>query len=49
MAADDNGRKGQARTQIIPDTFHFAQLLFQNGGDILDPANTRAAFDGWTG
>jgi multiple sugar transport system substrate-binding protein len=47
--ADDTGRTGKARVQIVPDTFHFAQILFQQGGDILDPTGTQAAFAGREG
>jgi multiple sugar transport system substrate-binding protein len=43
--ADRNGRKGKARMQIGPDTFHFAQLLFQDGGAFLDTSGRRATFD----
>jgi multiple sugar transport system substrate-binding protein len=32
--------------QVLPDTFHYAQLLFQNGGSILTPDGKKAAFDG---
>jgi ABC-type glycerol-3-phosphate transport system substrate-binding protein len=31
--------------QVLPDTFHYAQLLFQNGGSILNADGTKAAFD----
>lgn len=45
-AADANGQKGKSRIMIGPDTFHFAQLLFQNGGDFLTKDGGRAAFAG---
>jgi ABC-type glycerol-3-phosphate transport system substrate-binding protein len=31
--------------QVLPDTFHYAQLLFQNGGSILTADNSKAAFN----
>lgn len=48
-AADKNGQPGRSRVQIGPDTFHFAQLLFQDGGTMLDPAGERATFAGASG
>jgi multiple sugar transport system substrate-binding protein len=37
-------KPGKDRLQILPDTFHFAQFLYQAGGDILGPGNHKAAF-----
>ncbi|MEU7896148.1 sugar ABC transporter substrate-binding protein [Nonomuraea sp. NPDC049152] len=34
----------KGKVQVLPDTFHFAQFLFQAGGDIL--ADGKAAFHG---
>jgi len=48
-AADRNGQQGKSRVQIGPDTFHFAQLLYQDGGTVLDPAGERATFAGASG
>jgi len=31
--------------QVLPDTFHYAQLLFQNGGSILTPDGKKAGFN----
>jgi len=31
--------------QVLPDTFHYSQLLFQNGGSILDSDGKKAAFN----
>jgi ABC-type glycerol-3-phosphate transport system substrate-binding protein len=31
--------------QVLPDTFHYAQLLFQDGGSILSSDGKKAAFD----
>jgi multiple sugar transport system substrate-binding protein len=45
-AAEESGQKGKWRTLVTPDTFHFAQVLFQHGGDFLNSTNTRAAFAG---
>jgi multiple sugar transport system substrate-binding protein len=45
-AADGKGLPGRWRTQVSPDTFHFAQLLFQDGGSLLTAGDERAAFDG---
>jgi len=47
--ADSSGRTGKARVQIGPDTFHFAELLFQDGGTILDQGGERATFAGQNG
>jgi multiple sugar transport system substrate-binding protein len=30
---------------VLPDTFHYAQMLYQNGGTILDSGNTKAVFN----
>jgi ABC-type glycerol-3-phosphate transport system substrate-binding protein len=47
MAEDTNGdgKPDKYALQILPDTFHYAQFLFQNGGAILDPTGKKAAFN----
>jgi ABC-type glycerol-3-phosphate transport system substrate-binding protein len=47
MAEDTNGdgKPDKYAFQVLPDTFHYAQLLFQNGGSILDPAEKKATFN----
>jgi multiple sugar transport system substrate-binding protein len=35
----------RSRFQVLPDTFHFAQMLFQQSGRILTPDDRKAAFD----
>ncbi len=47
MAEDSNGdgKPDRYALQVLPDTFHFAQLLFQNGGSLLDKNNTTAVFN----
>lgn len=46
MAQDTNGdgKPDKYALQVLPDTFHFAQLLFQNGGSLLNADGTKAAF-----
>ncbi len=34
---------------MLPDTFHFSQMLFQSGGAILNADNTQAVFDSEAG
>jgi len=48
-AADESGQKGKWRVQIAPDTSHFAQLLFQDGGALLDASGRKAVFAGPAG
>jgi multiple sugar transport system substrate-binding protein len=45
LAVTSNGKLVKYGFQVLPDTFHYAQLLYQNGGAILDPANTKAVFN----
>lgn len=48
MAEDTNGdgKPDKYAFQVLPDTFHYAQYLFQAGGSILNPDNSAAAFNG---
>ena len=39
------GKPNKYLMEIDPDTFHYASYLYQNGGAILDPANTKAVFN----
>jgi len=47
LAQDTNGdgKADKYLMEIDPDTFHYASYLFQNGGAILDPANSKAVFN----
>jgi multiple sugar transport system substrate-binding protein len=47
LAEDTNGdgKPDRYLFQVWPDTFHWAQFLFQNGGSILTADNTAAAFN----
>lgn len=47
LAEDTNGdgKPDKNLYQVWPDTFHYAQFLFQNGGAILDDGATAAAFN----
>ena len=47
LAEDTNadGKPDKYLFQVWPDTFHWAQFLFQNGGSILNADNTAAAFN----
>lgn len=51
MAEDTNndGKPDKYALQLLPDTFHFDQLLLQNGGSILSEDNTKAAFNSTAG
>ncbi len=51
MAEDTNGdgKPDKYAFQLLPDTFHYAQLLFQNGGSILDESGDQAAFNSTAG
>lgn len=42
--AEGSGKTLRYGFQVLPDTFHFAQFLFQNGGAILNGDDTAAAF-----
>lgn len=47
LAEDSNGdgKPDKYLYQVWPDTFHYSQFLFQNGGTILTGDNTAAAFN----
>jgi ABC-type glycerol-3-phosphate transport system substrate-binding protein len=48
LAEDTNG-DGKPDTYLYavrPNTFHFSQFLFQNGGSLLNADDTKAAFNG---
>lgn len=47
--SDGNGTPDKYAVQILPDAFHFAQLLHQDGGDFLNKDQTKAAFNGDSG
>lgn len=42
---EGSGKDIRYAFQVMPDTFHFAQMLFQAGGSILNGDNTKAAFN----
>jgi ABC-type glycerol-3-phosphate transport system substrate-binding protein len=41
---DGDGQADKYALQLLPDSFHFVQLLLQNGGEVLDSAGN-VAFD----
>ena len=43
--ANGDGKPDKYLYQVWPDTFHYAQFLFQNGGSILNADATAAAFN----
>lgn len=45
LAVTSNGKCVKSCFEIGPETFHWSQFLYQNGGAILAPGNTRAAFN----
>ncbi|MFN8631898.1 MAG: sugar ABC transporter substrate-binding protein [Chloroflexota bacterium] len=47
IAKDSNGdgKADKNAYAVRPNTFHFSQFLFQNGGSILNADNTKAAFN----
>jgi multiple sugar transport system substrate-binding protein len=47
LAEDTNGdgKPDKYRYAVRPNTFHFSQFLFQEGGSILSADNTKAAFN----
>ena len=49
LAQTKNGKLVKYGFQVLPDTFHFAQMLYQAGGTILDSTNAKAAFDSSAG
>jgi multiple sugar transport system substrate-binding protein len=49
IAQSSGGKVTKYGFQVLPDTFHFAQLLYQNGGSILDSGNTKAVFNSAAG
>ena len=48
LAEDTNGdgKPDKYLYAVRPNTFHFSQFLFQGGGSLLTPDNTKAAFNG---
>ena len=49
VAVTSNGKLVKYGFQVLPDTFHFSQMLFQSRGAILNPDNTQAVFDSQAG
>ena len=49
IAVTSNGKLVKYGFQVLPDTFHFSQMLFQSRGAILNPDNTQAVFDSQAG
>jgi multiple sugar transport system substrate-binding protein len=51
IAEDTNGdgKPDHYALQVLPDTFHYAQLLFQAGGALLDKDNKHAVFNSAAG
>jgi multiple sugar transport system substrate-binding protein len=45
LAVTKDGKLVKYGFQVLPDTFHYAQMLYQNGGTILNADNTQAAFN----
>jgi multiple sugar transport system substrate-binding protein len=45
LAQSSGGKVTKYGVQVLPDTFHYAQMLYQNGGTILDSGNTKAVFN----
>jgi multiple sugar transport system substrate-binding protein len=45
LAVTKDGKAVKYAFQVLPDTFHFSQMLFQSGGAILNSDNTQAVFD----
>lgn len=43
--SDGDGAKDKYTVQIHPDTFHYAQFLYQNGGSFLTEDGSAAAFN----
>jgi len=39
------GEAGKGQYAVMPDTFHAAQFIYENGGSILNEDNTAAAFN----
>ena len=48
-ASKPGGKLDRYLTAIRPNTFHFSQFLFQDGGTILNADNTQAAFNSEAG
>jgi len=44
--SDGDGKPDKYLFQVWPDTFHWSQFLFQDGGSILTADNSAAAFNG---
>ena len=47
--SDNDGKADKYLYAVTPDTFHFSQFLYQNGGSILDADNAKATFAGDAG
>ena len=47
LAEDTNGdgKPDKYRYAVRPNTFHFSQFLFQNGGSLLNAENTKSTFN----
>jgi multiple sugar transport system substrate-binding protein len=49
IAQSSGGKVTKYGFQVLPDTFHFAQMLYQNGGSILNADDTKAIFNSAAG
>ena len=45
LAVSKDGKVVKYGFQVLPDTFHYAQMLYQNAGAILNTDNTQAVFN----
>ena len=43
--SDGDGTPDKYLYAVRPNTFHFSQFLFQNGGELLNPEGTKATFN----
>jgi len=43
--SDGDGKADKYLYAVTPDTFHYSQFLYQNGGSILDQDDAKAVFD----
>ncbi len=43
--SDGDGKPDKYLYAVRPNTFHFSQFLFQNGGELLNPEGTKATFN----
>ena len=46
---DGDGKPDKYLYAVRPNTFHFSQFLFQNGGSLLNADNTKATFNSHAG